>query len=128
MGNLFDDGVHVGYHRAMSGADHRRPTLKLDRSRLDALVKAAGIDTDEAVPEPIADVPTKPAEAMVRRIAEGTAPPVRPRRNTIEDPLTTQLLAEVARRTKTSEIADPHVEDLRNNLGAPEPAPRRRPR
>jgi len=107
----------------MSGADHRRPTLKLDRMRLQALVIEAGIEAD-AVPEPVADVPTQPAQAMVRRIAEGTAPPVRARRNTVEDPLTTQLLAEVARRTKTSEITG--AEDLRNNLAAPEPAPRRK--
>ena len=98
--------------------------MKLDRSRLEALVKEAGI---EAVPEPIADVPTKPAEAADPRIAEGTAPPIRTRRNTLEDPLTTQLLAEVARRTKTSEIADEAVEDLRNNLGSAEPPRRRRP-
>jgi hypothetical protein len=122
MGNLFDEGVHLGYHRRMSGADHRRPTLKLDRLRLQELVKEAAV---EAVPEPIADVPTKPAEAMVRRIAEGTAPPIRARRNTIEDPMTTQLLAEVARRTKTSEIAEELADDLRNNLVAAEPTPRR---
>jgi hypothetical protein len=110
----------------MSGADHRRPTLKLDRSRLDALVKEAALEApeaDTAVPEAVADVPTQPAQAMIRRIAEGTAPPLRARRNTIEDPLTTQLLAEVARRTKTSELADPKLDDLRNNLGAPDQTP-----
>ncbi len=94
----------------MSGADHRRPTLRLDPARLEALAK-------DAVPEPVAEVPTAPAQQMVRRIAEGTAPPVRARRNTIEDPLTTQLLAEVARRTKTMDLE--RKTDPANNLATP---------
>jgi acyl-CoA reductase-like NAD-dependent aldehyde dehydrogenase len=85
----------------MSGADHRRPTVRLDRDDLDALVKKA----------------------------EQADAPAAPRTLTVEDPLTTQLLAEVARRTRTIDIDD--EADEATNLAAaetPHPHTRRRPR
>jgi hypothetical protein len=94
----------------MSGADHRRPTLRLDPKQLEELVKDAA-----AAPEPEAE-------------------PALARCNTLEDPLTTQLLAEVTRRTQTMDLDDlAHAaDDETTNLAPPaepsHPHTRRRPR
>jgi hypothetical protein len=77
----------------MSAADHRRPTLRLDRDDLEALVKKA---------------------------AEGEPSPALARTNTLEDPLTTQLLAEVTRRTQTMDV-DAEADEA-TNLAAAEPS------
>lgn len=82
----------------MSGADHRRPTLRLDRERLEALAR---------------DAAEEPAETPAEQPALG-------RTNTLEDPLTTQLLAEVARRTKTVDFDSIDLDDEANNLGSAE--------
>src|SRR4051812_30943297 len=104
--------------------DRSRATKPFDSETLARLVEDAR-------------VPAPPDDEPVRRTASGTEPPqqgkapavpaaapgswpteqsaadkVRSRANTIHDPLTTSLLAEVARRTKTIEMTPVSLDEI----------------
>jgi hypothetical protein len=107
----------------MSGDDHRaeRKTRRFDSAKLAELARG----TQKI--EPIA-VTKQPAPVVP--LAEDR-PPTRPRTETIEDPMTTAMLAEVARRAQTVDFDEKLIEDVVNNLGTgdtPHPHTRRRQR
>ena len=99
------------------GERRERPTRRLDSSDLQALAKKS-IVADEAAavaaePAPDDDPLTDWDELNEHVVAAGSqsnALPTTSRTTTVTDPLTTQLLAEVARRTATMEF-DPAAAD-----------------
>ena len=93
----------------MSGGDDRpaRSTRRFDSAKLAALTRDAGVAE-----------PAKPDKPAPRVPAQGTErPPVRARTATIEDPMTTAMLAEVARRAQTIDFDEKLIEQVVENLG-----------
>ncbi len=104
----------------MSGDDHRaeRKTRRFDSAKLAELARG----TQKI--EPVARQSPTPPPADER-------PPLRARTETIEDPMTTAMLAEVARRAQTVDFDEKLIEDVVNTLGTgdtPHPHTRRRQR
>jgi hypothetical protein len=83
----------------MAGDRHLRQTKRFDSSELATLSK-----------QPIDELP--PAEPEVEEVIA-----LRARTATLHDPLTTELLAEVARRSKTMEVTAEMVDEA-TALGA----------
>jgi hypothetical protein len=108
----------------MSGDDHRaaRKTRRFDSAKLAELARGTGEIQPVGVAKPVIPVVT----------ASDERPPARPRTETIEDPMTTAMLAEVARRAQTVDFDEKLIEDVVNNLGTGEntshPHTRRRQR
>jgi hypothetical protein len=97
----------------MGGADDRqsRPTIPFDSQALARLAEQGGAtgtvtsEDDEFGDEE----PTGPAPRPARTAA-GTSPPdLHARTSTMDDPLTTSVLAEVARRAHTIEVTPDEV-------------------
>lgn len=94
-----------------------KATQRFDSEKLAALTKKA------------ADEAASPAESQPKP-RPGTNPPVAmPRAMTVEDPITTQLLAEIARTNETVELDDDMIDDAVDKLSdaeKPHPHTRRR--
>jgi hypothetical protein len=109
----------------MSGGDHKRtqrPTKRLDAARLAGLTRKSVATTPPpqraaaaTTPPPATTQPAQPAPAM-------------PRTMTVEDPMTTQLLAEVARRSETADFDDKTDDAADKNTVARHPHLTRRKR
>ena len=98
-----------------------RATRKFNTATLAALQKATTGETEAVQPRRMRSVTSHPEPAL----------PARSRTATIEDPMTTQLLAEVARRAQTIEIDEDAIDSVVGELGAAEtghPHTRRRTR
>ena len=108
----------------MSGDDHRadRKTRRFDSAKLAELARGTQKIEPIGVAKPAVPTPPMPEDR----------PPARPRTETIEDPMTTAMLAEVARRAQTVDFDEKLIEDVVNNLGTGEntshPHTRRRQR
>lgn len=106
----------------MSESGRQRPpraTRRFDSAKLAAATRNAEADEPEDAP---ARAPSSPGAA------EGIA---MPRAMTVEDPITTQLLAEVARNSHTVDFDEAVIEEAIDKLGdgeRPHPHTRRRPR
>jgi hypothetical protein len=100
----------------MRGVNNRgsRPTRPFDAQALAHLSEQAaaasgeaGAGTEDATEDDALEEWNELADSKLRRIASGTTPPegtrIRSRTSTVHDPLTTSLLAEVAR---AAEIPD----------------------
>lgn len=118
----------------MSGADHSRPTREFNTSELAELLKKhrepapkLSTATGTTPPPSLSAVPTPlPPEQSARGTRQ-----LRSRRNTVEDPMTTQVLAEVARVRETLEFDNDLVAQVTENLSPadkPHPHTRRRTR
>ena len=104
-----------------------RKTLPYDREVLAQLNKpehrpALARGTEQRAPEPKPKTPAAVAEAAAAEV------PVRPRAMTIEDPLTTQLLAQIAREPDEDEVVMLEVRargtiDIPNKPPATPPTP-----
>ncbi len=95
---------------AMGKREDKRTTRELDPAQLAALARSAVADEDAQPDAPAVNV--------------GRAP-------TIDDPLTTGLLAEVARRSQTTEFDDDLIQDVLDQIDSGEtnhPHTRRRSR
>jgi hypothetical protein len=96
------------------GERRERPTKRLDDGDLMALAKqslvadenaavaAPQVEDEEAGDDPLAD--WEDVTPVVATGSQSNALPATSRTTTVSDPLTTQLLAEVARRTSTMEF------------------------
>jgi len=96
----------------MSGDDHRaeRKTRRFDSAKLAELARGTQkIEPIGVTKQPTPAPPPPPAPAEER-------PPTRARTETIEDPMTTAMLAEVARRAQTVDFDEKLIEDVVNNL------------
>jgi hypothetical protein len=73
---------------------------------------------DKPAPAKPATVPTvrKLAEARPARIAKSSSPPLTSRTATLDDPLTTSLLAEIARRPSTVEMSPEQLAAARTTV------------
>jgi hypothetical protein len=93
-----------------------KATQRFDSEKLAKLTRK--VADDAAAPPP----PAEPAPAP--------APPIAmPRAMTVEDPITTQLLAEIARTSETVELDEDMIDDVVDKLGdaeKPHPHTRRR--
>jgi hypothetical protein len=77
----------------------------------------------EPAREPAAQTPAGPALARAPR--SSTPPLTTSRTTTLDDPLTTSLLAEIARRPSTVEMTPAQLAEVRALApGAPDPGPR----
>jgi hypothetical protein len=97
------------------GDRRERPTKRLENSDLTALAKQSIVadETAEVAPpqaeeaaddDPLADWEEDQQSPVVASGSQSNALPTTSRTTTVADPLTTQLLAEVARRTSTMEF------------------------
>jgi hypothetical protein len=82
------------------GDKHARRTVRLDGRKLAELTKQAR-QAEPAEPEAGQANPGTPAEG----------PLATPRTTTLDDPFTTSLLAEVARRSRTIELSPAQIDD-----------------
>jgi hypothetical protein len=96
------------------GAPRKRSksTQRFDPEKLAKLAKQASGEL------PIVTTPAPEGAPL----AEGTALPTRSRALTVEDPITTQLLAEVARTHEPLEFDEYVIEDAVDKLGGAETA------
>jgi len=88
------------------GDKHARQTARFDRRKLAELTKQAALTE-----------PTAPAEPWRDQANPGTpiaAPLATSRTTTLDDPFTTSLLAEVARRSRTIELSPAQIADAMN--------------
>ena len=89
---------------------HSRPTHPVDVQRLAKLAEEATPEPDaEVFFEDLDDKPPPPQSSMSRAV-------------TLHDPLTTSLLAEVARRTRTVELDPEEVDEAKQ--AEPEATPK----
>ena len=79
----------------MSGDRHHRKTKRFDSSKLAALTSKPD---DDAAPTVAQATPAAPIVPTAPAAPTAESGPRLPRTETLPDPLTTQLLAEVARR------------------------------
>jgi hypothetical protein len=96
--------------KEMSGGEHNR-SRRSTTKRFDSKQLAAGTRKQAALG-------TTPPQRAAR-----TAPhvgPLLPRALTVEDPLTTQLLAEVARRSETLDFDDKVIDEVVATLDKPD--------
>jgi hypothetical protein len=86
----------------MSGGDNKRAqkvTKRLDAAKLANLTRKTAATTPP------------PARAAAATTPPPEPPPAMPRTMTVEDPMTTQLLAEVARRSETLDFDDAVIDE-----------------